>query len=474
MSMDEHPEAGASCLRVREARRTHSWSSAVARSLGERLGLPELRGRSALVCALLIDSLGTGLFLPFAVLYATVVARIPVATTGIVLSLSAAAALPVAPLGGALVDRYGGQRIVIVANLLQALGFAGYPFIASPVALLACSLGVAVGNQLFWAADGSFVAEIASPDQRGRWFALQGACRSAGLGGGALLSGMAIALLGAGGYRALAGANALSFVAAALLLARVTTTRPHAANSRLAALGASDGAPLRRTLSALRSLGGYRPVLRDRPFLGFTATNIAFSLITLSSSIALPVYILGSLRQPVWTPGLLFGMNTALVVAAQTTVARWCERYRRTRALTLAAGLFAVALLMYAGLPRLRFLAADSQAWLLVGLLAAMLVYTAAVLVMAPLKNALVADAAPDALRGRYVAFYHLSWSIASTIAPALLTTLLALGAGWLWLTLVGVALVAVCALIRLDSALPQYAIRSVARESRGAASSQA
>lgn len=35
-------------------------------SLAERLGLPDLRGLSGLVAALLIDSLGSGAFLPFA------------------------------------------------------------------------------------------------------------------------------------------------------------------------------------------------------------------------------------------------------------------------------------------------------------------------------------------------------------------------------------------------------------------------
>ncbi len=35
-------------------------------SLVERLGLPDLRGLSGLVAALLIDSLGSGAFLPFA------------------------------------------------------------------------------------------------------------------------------------------------------------------------------------------------------------------------------------------------------------------------------------------------------------------------------------------------------------------------------------------------------------------------
>lgn len=421
-------------------------------SLVERLGLPDLRGLSGLVAALLIDSLGSGAFLPFAVLYATVIAHISIATTGLILSLCAGVALPTAPIAGALVDRYGAQRLVVVANLLQGLGFAGYPFISSPQTLFICGLLVAIGSQAYYAANGSFIARIARPDQRARWYALMGACRSAGLGAGALLSGLAILLLSANGYRLLAVANALSFVVAALLIARIALPPAHASDAVL------RQAPVPR---AGRRATGYWAVLHDLPFLGFTATNVLFSLISLSFSIVLPLYLLDSLRLPVWTPGVVYGANTALTIVAQTPIARWNERYRRTRALACSAGLFGVALLALAGLGDLPRGAAGRGAWLAAGLALALLLFTAATLVMAPLKNALITDAAPDALRGRYLAFYHLSWSVASIIGPAALTALYALSGGWVWLALSGVALLAIVALLRLDRALPPHAIRA-------------
>ncbi len=445
----------------------HQATTQAGVSLFERLGLPDLRGRRGLVTAILIDNLGSGIFLPFAVIYAVVVAHIPVATTGLVLSLCAACALPTAPIAGVLVDLLGAQRLVIAAQFMQALGFAGYPFITTPVALFACGFAVAVGSQAYFAANGAFVAQLAPPDQRARWFAFLGACRSAGLGVGAPLSGLALLIFPGDGYRLLAGANALSFLVAAALIARVTLPSMSRSGASPAPIISSesmrsgDDRWLRRVLHAARDFGGYRPVLRDGPFLGFTATNVAFSLIVLAFSIALPLYIIGPLRLPIWAPGALFGLNTALIVVAQTPVARWIERYRRTRALAFSAGLFAIALLLLAGLSDLPHGAADIHDWTLLALVIALLIYTAAVLVMAPLKNALIVDAAPDALRGRYLAFYHLSWSAASTIGPATLTALFALGSGWMWLALAGVALSALLALCRLDSALPLHAIRA-------------
>lgn len=446
-----------------------------------RLGLPDLHGQHGLVAAILIDSTGTGLFLPFAVIYATLVAHISLSVTGLSLSLATVAALPVAPIVGILADRFGAQRFVVAGNVLQGVGFAGYPLMTHSWHLFLCALSVAAGNQMFWATNGAFLAQVAQATERDRWFALQGACRSAGLGGGAALAGGAVAVLGVSGYSWLAVLNALSFVAAAGLIARVRV-------ASLAQLGGDNEADAvaarKRDAKAMRRVAarrqvlvnaqqigpsddagarGYWPVLRDGPFLGFTATNVAFSLIVLSTSLTLPVYVVEVLHEPPWMVGALFGMNTALMALAQMVVVGWIERYRRTRALAFAAGLFGCSFLVLAGLAYLSPVvpAQVSQHWMFAGLVAAMGIYTLAELVMAPLKNALVADAAPDALRGRYVAFYHLSWSVASATAPALLTSLLAAGPLWLWLTLVAVSCATVLSLRALDTRLPERATRA-------------
>lgn len=437
-------------LHPRDAKRATRWLSYVHM----RLGLPDLRERHVLVAAMLVDGFGTGLFLPFAVIYATIVAHIPLGVTGGVLSLASVAALPVVPITGALVDRFGARHLVITANLLQAAGFAGYPLITRPWHLFACAVCVGIGNQMFWAANGSFIAQTTQRADRTRWFALQGACRSAGLGSGAAVAGISVALAGVRGYPWLAVLNALSFVGAAALLARV----PAAARE---AQGYNTWAPANDTHTLPEApLGGYRQVLRDGPFLGFTATNVAFSLIVLSSSLVLPAYVLGALHQTPWVVGLLFTLNTALVMSLQTITVGWIERYRRTRALACAAGLFGLSFLLLADLSRLPAEASVAAGWVTAGLIGAMGLYTLAELIMAPLKNALVTDAAPQALRGRYLAFYHLSWSFASAVAPALLTGLLSFGPLQLWLTLAAIAGTAALALWRLDLLLPVHAVR--------------
>ena len=72
------------------------------------------------------QQLGSGLFLPVVLLYVTRVVGLPLAAAGTVVALGTVAGLAVPPTAGRLVDRVGPRRVVIGAELLQALGAVTY------------------------------------------------------------------------------------------------------------------------------------------------------------------------------------------------------------------------------------------------------------------------------------------------------------------------------------------------------------
>ena len=115
----------------------------------QRLGLPGLSGSVPLLVVLLVDALGTGLFAPFSLLYFHEVAGLPLPAIGLALSVATAAALPVAPITGFMVDRFGARRVVICAQLLQGVGVIAYLFVASVPALVPAALLVGVGQRVF-------------------------------------------------------------------------------------------------------------------------------------------------------------------------------------------------------------------------------------------------------------------------------------------------------------------------------------
>jgi hypothetical protein len=86
--------------------------------------------------------------------------------------------------------------------------------------------------------------------------------------------------------------------------------------------------------------------------------------------------------------------------------------------------------------------------------------YTVAVMVHAGVIDALVIEAAPDTLRGRYVAAFNLSWAAANALAPGLFTTLLAWYAGLPWITLAALLLLALVGVRRAEPRLARQAVR--------------
>lgn len=81
-------------------------------------------------------------------------------------------------------------------------------------------------------------------------------------------------------------------------------------------------------------------------------------------------------------------------------------------------------------------------------------------MVHAGVIDALVIEAAPDTLRGRYVAAFNLSWAAANALAPGLFTSLLAWYAGLPWITLTALLLLTLIGVRRAEPGLARQAVR--------------
>jgi MFS family permease len=100
------------------------------------------------------------------------------------------------------------------------------------------------------------------------------------------------------------------------------------------------------------------------------------------------------------------------------------------------------------------------QGLLLPSLFTAACVYALAELIHDPTSNALAAEAGPDALRGRYLAIFQLSWSIANILAPGLFTLLFTVHPAFPWLVMAALILFASMTILWIEPHLPQQAVR--------------
>ncbi|HZR42979.1 MAG TPA: MFS transporter, partial [Ktedonobacteraceae bacterium] len=120
-----------------------------------------MRGRGPLVLAFLIDSLGTGLYQPFSLLYFQKIAHLDLPSIGGVLTIATILTLPMNLITGSLVDRFGARRLVVVSQILQAIGFLGYLIVRDIPSLFATAFFVTTGNRVFYAAATTLIAEVA-------------------------------------------------------------------------------------------------------------------------------------------------------------------------------------------------------------------------------------------------------------------------------------------------------------------------
>jgi MFS family permease len=396
------------------------------------------RSRPGLVGAFLIDSIGSGLFLPFSLLFFLATSPLSLTQIGLGLSLAAFVRIPVTIAAGPLSDRFGPRAAVVLSQLLQAAGFTGYLFVDSFWRLIAAAVLVQVGNSIFWVAYASLIFTVAGEGEREHWFALATVLRTGGLAAGALIAAATVSVGGRDGYLGVAAANAASFVLAACLCARMRPAT--AATARGPEPGAGSG-------------GSWGPLLRDYPFLGFVAVNVGITFLALAVPMALPVFAVKVLGLPSWAPGVALALNAILVAVSAPAVMSLISGRPRHRVLALSQGLMIAAFAVFL-LVRLLPVGA-AIALVLIGILPV----AVCEVMQASVVPAVVTESAPPGAVGRYTSAYQVTFSIGDIIVPVFVTAALRAGPAALWLSLSAVALldlVVVALLARRMTALAQ------------------
>ena len=360
---------------------------------------------------MIVDSFGSGLFGPFGLLYAHVVVGLPLPRAGAALAVVGAAALTLGPVAGAMVDRFTAAQVATAGNLLAAVG-GGVLLIARdlPLFVLGSFLGAAA-LRVFWAAFAPLVGDAVEPGARERWFGLLRGSRFAGMAVGGLLASVVLLLGQHRGLLVMVAVDATSYLIAGLLIA-------------LARIAARP-----REVAANPS---YRVALRDRSNVALTLLNVAATLVITAPMLAMPVYVLSSLRQPAWVPGALAGTGTTALAVGVTLVHRLTADRRRLMVLAAASVVWALGALSYA--------AAGAGHGTLIMLFAAVLAFGLGEALYGPTADTLPLAIAPAGLAGRYTAMHQVAWGISGIIAPALVGALIGNRPTLFWLVLAGIA----------------------------------
>jgi MFS family permease len=378
-----------------------------------------------------VNSFGNGVVFPFAVIYLHNVRGISFAQAGFALAVGGAAALLAGFAAGSLVDRIGGRNTLLVGLLLQAVAFTLFPLIREPWQAYALFGLDGVGTACFWPGQSTLLSRLTPAEERHSAFALQRVSMNLGIGLGGVVGGLIATTSDPGSFTRMFLLDAATFVVFAGVLS--TVREPHPSPDEIH-----------------EEAGGYRAVLRDRNFLALTGLNVVFVAVGYEVFALLPPFAKNYAGVSERWVGFIWLANTLLIVLIQLPVSKALEGRRRMLALALMNVLWAAAaLLVLAG------------GGLLNGTSAALVFMTATMVfavgetLQGPTQAPLVADLAPDHLRGRYFALGSMSWSAGSILGPAIGGPLL----GWhpfaVWPIAAGACLASAAGCLALERRLP-------------------
>jgi MFS family permease len=378
-----------------------------------------------------MNSFGNGIVLPFLVIYLRDVRGFSLGVAGLVVAFAAATQFVGVLVVGSLVDRVSPRLVLGIGLVLQTVGIGLFPLVRHPWEAFVLIAVEGAGSAGFWPSQSTLIARLAPVDRLHAAYAQQRLTMNLGIGLGGVAGGLIAHVSHPGSFTILFELDALTFLVYVGVLWFVAEPPPAAALP-----------------GATRS--SYRTVLRHRTFLGLWSLNFLFVAAGYSLLNLLPQFARDHSHVSEREIGLIFAVNTFVIVVVQLPASRWIEGRRRLRALALMPALWAVAWLLVDGAGAWT---RDTEAFVLFAVAAGIL--GVGECLHGPAHQALVANIAPAALRGRYFAVHSASWGLAGTVGPAVGGFILAAEPFALWPLAAGVCGVAALGSLALERFVP-------------------
>jgi MFS family permease len=313
-----------------------------------------------------------------------------------------------------------------------------FPLIRTVWEAYALNLLLGAGSGSFWPSQSSMLTGLTPTSARHSAFALQRLTMNLGVALGGLTGGLIARVAHPSSFTLLFLLDAVTFVAYAFVLVTLPSPQQH---------------PDRAT-------GRYRDVVRDRPFMRYVFLNATFITVGMVAIVELlPPYAKNYAGVTEKQIGLLWMINSLVVVLAQLPIAKLGEGRRRMHALAAMGVIWSGAMLLI-GAAGTWFNGLQAAALMAVAVTA----FAFGECLHGIVHGPLVADLAPPALVGRYMAFGSQSWQIGWIIGPAVGGFVLQHAPNALWPAAAELNIVAALFALALERHLPRAVARAPSR----------
>ena len=362
----------------------------------------------------LINRAGT-MALPFLVLYLTQHVGFSPSKAGFLLTAYGVGALVTGPFAGKLSDRFGPVLVMKASLFLSAATLAAFPFLQNHTLLIVTTVLWATVSEAFRPAAMALVADVVSPSDRKIAYAVVRLAVNVGMSIGPAVGGFLLLV----SYDLIFWIDAATSILAGVLLLSVQWEF-HAVES-------DSVAPAMAWQHVFRAL-------KDRTLVYFLVAVTPVFIIFFQHEATVPLYMVHNLGMDERSYGLLFPVNTLLIVALEIPLNVAMAHWQHRRSLMLGSALVAAGF------------AATGLAWNFPSLLLTVVLWTFGEMILVPTSTAFVADISPEKRRGEYMGMYQMSFSLSFALSGWIGTAVYEqLGPGMLWC---GIAVLGLCSVL--------------------------
>jgi MFS family permease len=346
-----------------------------------------------IVATLFIDAIGSTLLFPFFALYITEKFSVGMTQAGILLGMSSLFGLIGSIIGGALADRFGRRKLILFGLVFSALSSLSFGLAGSIHILYILIIVVGLLSRIANPAYDAMLADILPEAKRQEGFGITRVAFNYAW----IIGTAAGGLIASRSFLMLFIIDAVLSLAVAVILYRfLPETRP---------VVHPDAKKQHESL--FTTLAGYRFVLRDLAYMGFTVAGMLSLIVYQQQYSSLPVYLRDVHNISSQNYGVMLSIAGLEVILFQIWISRTIRKYPPF--LTMLFGtLFFIAGFTLIGLVR-------SVPMFIV----AVVIITVGEMITFPTNRVIASNFAPTDMRGRYMAIYDLGWTLPATLGPA-------------------------------------------------------
>lgn len=343
-----------------------------------------------LIAALFVDHLGGALIYPFIALFVTAKFQVGMIEVGYLFAIFAIASIFGNTVGGAMTDRFGRRSMIIFGLIISAFSALALGFVGDLSLLYITGMIVGLFSNIGSPAQQAIIADLLPEERRADGFGLLRVVSNLAMTIGPAIGG----ILAAQSYLWLFISDAFaSTITAFIVFLEVPETKP---KSPMDTSG----------VNMVQTMKGYVKVIRDRIFMAFILISILMLLVYIQMNTTLSVYLRDVHGIPAQGFGYILSLNAGMVVLFQFWITRHIKNLPPLIVMALGTSLYAIGFSMYG--------IVSSYALFML----AMVIITIGEMFVAPVGQALVANLAPEDMRGRYMAVYGFSWTIPAALGP--------------------------------------------------------